>query len=51
MTFMEDDLLDQKKEQEEKLLLLAVSVYRCVCQCHRDAFTLFHLYLLYETKL
>ena len=25
-TFMEEDLLDQKKEQEEKLLLLAVSV-------------------------
>jgi len=27
---MEDDLLDQKKEQEEKLLLLAVSVSQCV---------------------
>lgn len=27
---MEDDLLDQKKEQEEKLLLLAVSVHQSV---------------------
>ena len=29
---MEDDLLDQKKEQEEKLLILAVSVYQCVSE-------------------
>ena len=33
---MEDDLLDQKKEQEEKLLILAVSVCQCVSQYNID---------------